>query len=1014
MSERYRLCSAALQGDLREARRLVEEEGEDPQLSMEYEGRFWSPVHGSCIGGHLDVLKYFIEERHCSVHCLGEHELTLLHMASGANKLEIVKYLIETCRCDPECEDTNGITPLHFACGSNCLEVVRYLIEVCRCDPKRVNTSGTAPFLFACANSRMDVVQYLVQACHCDPTSVRDGSGRTVLIQASEWGKIEFVKYLVEKCHCNTKDVDENGRTALHVASDIQVVRYLVEDCKCDPKQIDKNGRNALHSVASSKVDCLKVVEYLIETCRCDPECVDKDGWNPLHFASHHRHMQIVKYLLIVCQCDPKCTTKDGKTPTDLAAKHFPIVKDLIKAGSVTDVTLPQTPLKVFVVGNPATGKSSLTKALQNEASTLQRLFSGTRLVSNVEAMTAGIIPCQFSSKRFGLVTFYDFAGQQEYYASHAALLQSSILSLSSLFIIVVNLNESKADIKHKIAYWLFFLANQCTSKKPHAHVIIVGSHSDEVKSKGENPRDKLNIDTLKKEYKKLTDLFHITNFIPMDCRRTNSSDILNLANCIKEIGDSLRKDLSRTSFHLWHLLQFLQNRYEGLPAVATEWVLRSASSASIEPDHVPLAVENPEFLHKSFCKLHEAGHVIYINDSDLMKSWIVLDLAALLSDIGVLFAPEGSKQHTEFANVTGVMPVSRLAKKFPEYNIDMLVQFLCQLEFCREIEDRDVLKVISKTSDDSAADRYLFFPAKIRTDVPEQAWEENPDLPLQCGWMMQCHLPEEFFASRFLQVIILNIAFSCALASETATGGATPTDTVLTRRCSIWKNGIFWGTTSGVEALVEVREPPQNKEVRLLLRCGSEKDAVECAKLRSSVIQLILSAKKKLCPNISVKEFCLYFKEHDHLSNPHEELFSIEEISKVIVSGESAFVRSTSGTIHLNKVLLFEPYANLNSDILQDLFSGKQEPLKDKLIEDIAERIHVKKDSFIKILNPFRQSQLGERTRHTLGAGASSDPCGEFVCVIQCWMGDSGTYQSFQKALDNYSVFAGRNPMVS
>ena len=151
--------------------------------------------------------------------------------------------------------------------------------------------------------------------------------------------------------------------------------------------------------------------------------------------------MDVVKYLLVVHQCNPNCKDKDGRTPLDLAVNYPAAARELVKAGAKSNTKPPQLPVKIFIVGNLSVGKSSLTKALQTETSALGAALAsitGPRLVSDVEQKTAGIVPCQFTSRKYGHVTFYDFAGQQEYYASHAALLQNAISSSASLFIITL------------------------------------------------------------------------------------------------------------------------------------------------------------------------------------------------------------------------------------------------------------------------------------------------------------------------------------------------------------------------------------------------------------------------------------------------------------------------------------------------------------------------------------------------------------------------------------------------
>ena len=184
-----------------------------------------------------------------------------------------------------------------------------------------------------------------------------------------------------------------------------------------------------------------------------------------------------------------------------------------------------------------------------------------------------------------------------------------------------------------------------------------------------------------------------------------------------------------------------------------------------------------------------------------------------------------------------------------------MLVQFLTQLEFCLEINDHEVIQLLCPEEHlpptETTSERFLLFSGLISLKAPSGAWETNPQL---CGWLLQCCEAGQFLTSQFIQVLLLCIAFSCALDPDTPGSDDLP---VLLRKCSIWKNAIYWGSRKGVEALVEIRNPPQNKEVALMIRCVSGKE-VESACLRFTIIQMVLGAKEKLCPKVSTKEFLL------------------------------------------------------------------------------------------------------------------------------------------------------------
>ena len=62
----------------------------------------------------------------------------------------------------------------------------------------------------------------------------------------------------------------------------------------------------------------------------------------------------------------------------------------------------------------------------------------------SVALHTAGIVPSIHTSDSYGRVQFYDFAGDHEYYSSHAAILEKLFLSDigNNICIIVLNLQD--------------------------------------------------------------------------------------------------------------------------------------------------------------------------------------------------------------------------------------------------------------------------------------------------------------------------------------------------------------------------------------------------------------------------------------------------------------------------------------------------------------------------------------------------------------------------------------------
>ena len=114
-----------------------------------------------------------------------------------------------------------------------------------------------------------------------------------------------------------------------------------------------------------------------------------------------------------------------------------------------------------------------------------------------------------------------------------------------------------------------------------------------------------------------------------------------------------------------------------------------------------------------------------------------------------------------------------------------------------------------------------------------------------------KCIHQEQFFTSRFLQVLLLRQAFSFAL--EASCGNANPTSGPgIHRNCHLWKNGILWGSVFGMQTLVEITS--DNKFVVVLARFRKA-NLLQCICLRSAIISTIFQCKEQLCPRVIVSE---------------------------------------------------------------------------------------------------------------------------------------------------------------
>ena len=736
----------------------------------------------------------------------------------------------------------------------------------------------------------------------------------------------------------------------------------------------------------------------------------------------------ITKLLLEEAKMDPNAKNNDGQTPLDLTS-DADIIRELIRHGAnPQDVYKThgkvlgkrsskqplQTPVKLFMVGNPSAGKSTLTKALQSEMTRFVSLVTRSKPVSGVDEKTAGIVPHEFESKTYGRVTLYDFAGQREFYGSHAALLQNAIQSSTPIFLLVVDLNESNDDIKSKIFYWLSFLENQCTSVSSKPHFLVIGSHVDVLRSRGEDPKHKASFIASLLTTPQFASL-EFTGFVAMDCQYADSAGMRQLHQALKTSCDSLRSQ-ENINFNAHCFLVYLLDKFRDQTAVTIGQILSELEGGGVsayDDDITYFLPQSKEAVATVCDQLNDRGHLLVLkNTTAVENTCVIINQTALLAEVnGTIFAPEGFKQHIKLASSTGVVPLFKIVEHFPKHDRTMLVGFLSHLEFCHEISDSEILGLISQDQASAASEatavqgeRYFFFPGLVTLEVPSTVWEPQPQFAYHCGWILQFCVLGQFFFPRFVQVLLLRLAFCFAFSK-------LPSNDVpsLQRKCAIWKNGIYWGDRNDTETLVEIAE--QNRVVVLL---RSHKISSECLQLRSLLIQKVLAAAREFCSKVSTVES--FINPSDTTQYPLKPtsqlaLYCITEVATAVALGKRSVVHDSGRPVSLDSLLSFEPYADIGEANLRELLcSHCSIKISDEFISKLAFCISNKPQA---VLNIFETILLPLSERASLEAASS--PLYRVRQVLKIWRdGCEGTYQCLREKLDQFSAFAGRNPLVS
>ena len=739
--------------------------------------------------------------------------------------------------------------------------------------------------------------------------------------------------------------------------------------------------------------------------------------------AVEHDNVSNSKVLLDEYHSNPNVTDKQGRTPLDLAnnpeitillLKHGAKADNVYKShnkliGKLSSERPPDNPLPVFITGDGGVGKSTMLKSMLSSKG-FRAIFVKAKPVTGVDEKTVGIIPHEIVTKEFGRVICYDFAGQQEFYASHCAVLENAVQTSPPIIIYLAHLQATLQKITDSTAWWMTLVQNQCTNLLGKAHVIVVGSHADKIIKSGENPRDKESMFApIIKKFSKL----EFIAFTPMDCRYPDSDQMREVKKQVQQSSAILRSpeaiSLNAHTFYIYLLDSFkgdltvsLNNVqktiHSDLDKAQSE---RESDILSFIPTTLPRLVEICDQLNKK-------GLILYLhNEASPEKSFIVCDRVTLLSKVtGTIFAPENFRQHCSLASSTGVVPFSKFLEAFEDYDTEMLIAFMSHLELCFEILDKEVLDRVMKLNENPQPDsRYLFFPGLIRIENPEKVWEDDSLMSYHFGWIIECSQELQFFDPRCLQVLILRLVFSFDLAPSTKVQKHVPS---LQRFCSVWKSGICWCNDDGVTSHLELSDNGKS----FVLKLRSINFQLTNLTHRSKIFSKIITTIADFCPNVTVVKSVIDHRQviqHPLPTSSGLTLFNIEHLAAAVVAKKEV-VKSVHLALPIKHVLQFEPYASLDQDTLQCIHSDKNE-FKDEKISNAFISHYANQVTDFDLNNAIFTAARASSTRKSF----SVSPRQELIRTLDTWRNETeGTYSCLRETLNKYSIFTGRNLLVS
>ena len=518
---------------------------------------------------------------------------------------------------------------------------------------------------------------------------------------------------------------------------------------------------------------------------------------------------------------------------------------------------------------------------------------------ADITLHTAGIIPSSYDDRDIGRVIFYDFAGDREYYSSHSAIVEriSQSQKGSDIFFLVINLTKDVTVLHKELGYWLSFISyskhnvnNECIIM-----VVVICSHVD-LMTQADVQSKLLSLKQFSTKYsQQCKDFMKISEIVPMNCCQPRSS------RNVKEIMRSITKRASpcSLSFEAVLLHGMLEKDFGTVVACKFQDLL---SHIIITGIRLPVVASE---VYPIARELHNVGLLMIIGRSeDQIEDYLLLmDVPALTNEVHQKLFSQSATQ--KFSSVTspqyvkiGVLPESCLHDILPDH---ITKECLVKLQYCQEFSQAEVGLDYSVTQDDASSNLLLYFPALCHLDSEQSNWPPDPDLDFSVGWYARCTGEFDYFPHRYLHVLLLRLTFMFAL--PTATSQMSDLELSISTQnchCTMWKNGIHWLMSEGIECIVKVVS--ESRGVVTVVK-SRKKHTYQCVHMLTQIVNIITEAKTEFCYSVSLQ--CHIMNSSDLTSYSNEDkLYEFSMIESAIRNRDETVI-SVSGhqTLDLEKL---------------------------------------------------------------------------------------------------------------
>ena len=361
-----------------------------------------------------------------------------------------------------------------------------------------------------------------------------------------------------------------------------------------------------------------------------------------------------------------------------------------------------------------------------------------------------------------------------------------------------------------------------------------------------------------------------------LDCRRPRSNQIAKIKKQIVAwMSDSPKYEISSQASVL---LDLLEKDFSSVIACPVQTLL-----THIEDSGAWLPLDS-EVLHSIIWELHEVGVLLLLGDYNRQNTHLILKISKLTNEVheslfattvvSELYKAYATLQNSPFD--IGILPEDILHEILPPY---ITKEYLIHLQYCQQIHHSDIGIFTSKEL--NSPQSFLFFPALCCFDKSQVSWKEPSVKAFSIGWLALCTDIHDYFPPRFLHVLLLRLVYAFTLSIPTQL--QTEHCSEHSRRCTMWKRGVHWLMSEGVNCMVELLNGSQG--VVVLTNSTSER-MEKCINVFNRIISCVMEAKAEFCYSIKPQFFLLdSTTEADYLNK--DNMFAMSDVEKALTIPE-------------------------------------------------------------------------------------------------------------------------------